>query len=362
CGIRYDSAAPDSKQVLNRVVRAFAPFLQQCWVTGSDLGTGWHDIVTACRDHAGIPHPQFALMKAYGGEHGQAIEEGILRLSRGTSLPVDGSLNLLMSDAVTGWTVCVSTEEALAVMGQPLAGKRIAIQGFGAVGGSAAKFLAERGALIVAVSDELGAIVAAPGKSLDIPALLKLRKSPTRKVVDREQLQAQFQYQETERDSVLYLPADVVIPAAGSHIAADIGKIQARLIVEAANDPFTAEEEEALHQRGVTVVPDAIANSGGAGLYGLLVLGHVPVTKNALLKFLSTQVRTMTRTVLERAGSPPRLVLQEVARRQIRAHIDAGHSFLPNGIHPDDLNKPGELDVRYKPSSPYADIATDKVH
>lgn len=228
CGIRYNPRAADNKDVLCRVVRAFAPFLQNCWVTGSDLGTDWHDVVAACRDHAGIPHPQYALMKAYSS-HDDVVEAGIERLSLGTSLLLDDSIDLRMSNAVTGWTVYASTEEALFTRGESLKGKRVAIQGFGAVGGSAAKFLYQAGAKIVAVSDELGAILAPKGKGLDIPRLLSLRTPPGRKVVERTKLKDEYEY--TDRDAVLYLPVDVLIPAAGSHIRISVDHVQARCIV-----------------------------------------------------------------------------------------------------------------------------------
>ncbi len=355
CGIRFDPRAAESNDVLCRVIHAFSPFLQNCWVTGSDLGTDWHDVVAACRDHAGIPHPQYALMKAYT-PHDEVVENGIERLSRGTSLLLDDSIDLRMSNAVTGWTVYASTEEALETRGESLKGKRVAIQGFGAVGGSAAKFLYEAGAEIVAISDELGAILAPKGKSLDIPRLLTHRTPPGRKVVERNNLQDEYEF--ADRDAVLYLPVDVLVPAAGSHVRVAVDRVQARYIVEGANDPFTEAEEIAFHKRGIIVIPDAIANAGSAGLYGLLVSGHVPIEKDAILNFLSKQVRGMTRKVLQETKDHPRSVLEEVARAQIRTRIEAGHSFLPNGLSAKDLEglNSGNLRVQYRLSNPYSDV------
>jgi len=360
CGIRYDSKASDSKEVLGRVVRAFAPFLQNCWVTGSDLGTDWHDVVSACRDQAGIPHPQYALMKAYGGQHDHVIDAGIERLSQGTSLVLDAAIDLRMSNAVTGWTVCVSAAEALAAAGEQLKGKRVAIQGFGAVGGSAAKFLAEAGAKIVAISDEFASIFSRNGSALDIPGLLQLRKMPARKVLDRERVRAKYDYQFAERDAVLYAPVDILVPAAGSHIVIDIDRVRATLIVEGANDPFTEEEETQFFHKGITVIPDAIANAGSAGLYGLLVSGHVALNKDAILQSLRDQVQIITRKVLERREAPPRSILKRLARSRIQLRIRAGHSCLPNGLTADDLDRmrSDTLDIYYRMSSPYAAAET----
>lgn len=356
CGIRYDSRAPDSNEVLARVVEAFSPFLQTCWVTGSDLGTEWNDIVVTCRERAGIPHPQFALMKAYGGDNERAFNDGIDRLARGTSLVIDASTGLVLSNAITGWTVCAATAEALAVHGLSLNGVRVAIQGFGAVGGSAAKFLSDAGARVVAISDELGAILAPQGSALDIDGLLKLRTPPARKVVDRGLVQQRFPYELADREAVLYQPVDVLIPAAGSYINIDLDRVAARFVVEGANDPFSVEEEEQFSKRGIIVIPDAIANSGSAGLYGLLVSGRVPLTREAILGFMQEQVRTMTRRILEQRNLPPRRALEELARKQILAKIEAGYSCLPNGLSTKDIAalESEELQIRFTPVSPYA--------
>lgn len=361
CGIRYNSRAADSKEVLHRVVRAFASFLQTCWVTGSDLGTDWNEIVAACKEHAGIPHPQYALMKAYGGRSDAMLESGIDRLKAGTSLAIDESLGLQMSDAVTGWTVCASAEELFAFHGEDLAGKRVAVQGFGAVGGSAAKFFIEAGAVVVAVSDELGAIIARDQKGLDIPGLLQFRKLPAKKIVDRESVRARYDYEFADRDAVLYLPVDILVPAAGSYISLDLTRVQARFIIEGANDPFTEEQEKFFQNKGITVIPDAIANAGSAGLYGMLVAGEVPLERDAILSSLRTQVRKTTRTILQRSSSDPRQVLEDVARSTIQACIRDGHSFLPNGLSASELEElqSDDLQIRYRMTSPYADLSIE---
>jgi glutamate dehydrogenase (NAD(P)+) len=358
CGICYDPRAPDAKEVLCRVIHAFSPFLKHCWVTGSDLGTDWGTVVTACREHASIPHPQYALMCAYGGRNDTVIETGIARLQQGTSLVVDDGMNLRMSDAVTGWTVSESTIEAAAMKGESIRGMRVAIQGFGSVGGSAAKFLAEAGAHIVAVSDELGAVIAKAGSILDVHGLLKLRVPPTHKTIDRNLIRSRYDYLFAERDAVLYQPVDVLIPAAGSYIAIDIDNVRARYVVEAANDPLTEEQEGTLHRRGIVSIPDAIANAGNAGLYGLLVSGHVSISTEAILGKLSEQVRIMTRKVLEHPSEHPRRVLEALARTQIQNRISAGHAVTPNGLTEgalDALNS-DSLRIRYRMISPYATL------
>ncbi len=355
CGIRYNSLAQDAVEVLGRVISAFAPFLRTCWVTGSDLGTDWSRVVAACRTYAGIPHPQYALVRAYSGVNGIAVDQGLRRLEEGTSLAVDNSARLIMSNAVTGWTVCAATLEALAVMGKPIETQRVAIQGFGAVGGSAATFLSKAGAKVVAVSDELGAIVAPRGSALDVAGLLKIRTPPAYKVVERIAVRLKYDYEFVDRDAILHHDADILIPAAGSDIQIDVNRVHAKLIVEGANDPFREETEEALHHRGIIVIPDAIANSGNAGLFGLLVLGTVPIEKHAILDALNTQVRAWTRRVLEHAHAHPRRVFEEHARREIHTRIKEGHSVLPNGLSTEDIERlnSSQLQIRCTMRSPY---------
>ncbi|HEY6952030.1 MAG TPA: Glu/Leu/Phe/Val dehydrogenase dimerization domain-containing protein [Bacteroidota bacterium] len=360
CGIRYDPRSPDSHDVLCRVIRTFAPFLRTCWVTGSDLGTDWSEVVAACRTHAGIPHPQYALMNAYGSRDNGDVRAGVERLARGTSLIVDDTIGLTMSNAVTGWTVCAAAEEALRVKGERIDGKTVSIQGFGAVGGSAAKFLAERGATIAAVSDERGAIIGVDGNGLDVGQLLELREPPSRKLIDRERLRSLRGYEFIERDAVLYQPVDILIPAAGSNIPIAIDRVQARYVVEAANDPFAENVEEALCRKGLTVVPDAIANAGNAGLYGLLVAGDVAITREAIFASLSDQVQKMTKAVLERSTVFPRKALNAIAREHIHNTINAGHSILPNGLDTKDIAslQSEDLNITYRASSRYADERT----
>jgi glutamate dehydrogenase (NAD(P)+) len=309
-----------------------------------------------CKEHAGIPHPQYALLKAYTQKDSPAIQSGIDRLTRGTSLPLNESLHMYMSDSVTGWTVAVSAGEALNAKGENVRGKRVAVQGFGAVGGSAAKFLSDAGAVVVAVSDELGALVANDEKGLDVGGLLKIRRAPGYKVIDREELSRRYTYETAGRDDVLYEDVDILVPAAGSYLPVDIERIKATLIVEGANDPFTGEQEDRLYTRGITVIPDAIANCGSAGLYGLLVSGKVKLETGAMLNALSDAAKRMTRRVLEEDSAPPRVILERIARMEIRNRIAEGHSVTPHGLSKDDLGRleSQDLRIRYRETSPYS--------
>lgn len=159
-------------------------------------------------------------------------------------------------EEATGRGVAYITHETLRTFGKPVKGARIAIQGFGNVGGHAARLLAADGAVIVAVSDVNGGIHNPEG--LDIEALTThLRVTRTvRGFAGGETI---------SNTELLHLPCDVLIPAAlGGVITADtVEGIQAPIIVEAANGPTTPQADEILEKRGITVVPDILANAGG---------------------------------------------------------------------------------------------------
>lgn len=136
---------------------------------------------------------------------------------------------------------------------------RIAVQGFGNVGLFFAKLAAELGVKVVAVSDSRGAVYNQEG--LDIDKLIE-HKKVTKSVKD-------FSDPNTENlqnpDDVLYQDVDFLIPAALENSITDqnAGKIRAKYIIEMANGPVTPEADEILHNKGIVVVPDVLANSGG---------------------------------------------------------------------------------------------------
>ncbi|QEP42273.1 Glu/Leu/Phe/Val dehydrogenase [Ectothiorhodospiraceae bacterium BW-2] len=140
-----------------------------------------------------------------------------------------------------------------------LGGKRIVIHGFGNVGYHAAKFLSEEdGATIIAVTDRSGAIVNPDGLNIEAVYQYKLEH---RTVVGYPGAKEVL----NDGNLALELSCDILIPAAleGVIHADNANRIQCRLIAEAANGPVTAEADELLRQRGVTILPDALVNAGG---------------------------------------------------------------------------------------------------
>jgi glutamate dehydrogenase (NAD(P)+) len=172
-----------------------------------------------------------------------------------TGKPVDlfGSLG---RDEATGRGVMYTLEECLLEDKRKLADVSVAIQGFGNVGSHAARLIAERGGKIVAVSDISGGI--SNDNGLDISALLAWVK-------DKGVVQGFPGANCIEGHEVLAFEADVLIPAAMEEAitAENADRVRAPIIVEAANGPLTAEAHDTLVARGVTVIPDILANAGG---------------------------------------------------------------------------------------------------
>ena len=144
-------------------------------------------------------------------------------------------------------------------VGFDISGARVAVQGFGNVGSISAKLLAQIGAKVVAVTDWKGGVYNAAG--LDIPKLIDYVNS------QREQRSVEgFTLAEPLTNEQLFtLDVDVLIPAAlENQITMDNAPaVRAKVVIEGANGPTTPEAHQHLHQRGVFVVPDILANSAG---------------------------------------------------------------------------------------------------
>ncbi|MDF2668459.1 MAG: Glu/Leu/Phe/Val dehydrogenase [Paenibacillus sp.] len=158
-------------------------------------------------------------------------------------------------EKATSLGVAIALREAAAVQGLGLKGLKVCIQGFGNVGSFLAEILDQWGATIVGISDVNGGIYNEEG--LDIQNLLDRRDS-------FGSVTSLFTNRLTN-DEFLTLPCDVLVPAAlENQITMDnVNNIQAKMIVEAANGPTSLEATGVLHERGIMVVPDVLANAGG---------------------------------------------------------------------------------------------------
>jgi glutamate dehydrogenase (NAD(P)+) len=140
--------------------------------------------------------------------------------------------------------------------GIDLQGQRVAIQGFGNVGSWLARELHERGVKVTAVSDVSGGVVDPLG--VDVPGMVAL-VAAGRPVVEATRGDV------ITNEELLELECDVLVPAALGEVLTEVNaeRVQARLVVEAANYPVTPSADKVLRNRGVMVIPDILANAGG---------------------------------------------------------------------------------------------------
>jgi len=188
------------------------------------------------------------MMDAYGQRAGHTPA-----IVTGKPVALGGSLG---REAATGRGAVMVTNAAVGDLGRSPEDMTVAIQGFGNVGSWTARLAAECGYRVVAVSDVLGGITAEKG--LDVEALTAhVREAGT--VVGFEGAEP------LDNTELLELDVDVLVPAAlgGVITSTNADRIAATLVVEAANAPVTPLADRILAERGVTVLPDILANAGG---------------------------------------------------------------------------------------------------
>jgi glutamate dehydrogenase (NAD(P)+) len=220
-------------------------------------------------------------------------------IGRAVALPRELGGIPLDEIGATGFGLAHVAEVAAQFCDCAIEGARVVIQGFGAVGKHAARFLAEKGAVLVGVADSRGATYNPDG--LDIAALTEL-KAQGRSV-------AEYPYGERlDRDNVVGLDCDIWVPAARPDVIHEdnAARLKAKLVLEGANIPVTPAAERYLHERGVTCVPDFIANAGGVICAALEFRG---ATEAMAMAAIEDKLRHNTRQVLEqsdREGILPR--------------------------------------------------------
>jgi glutamate dehydrogenase (NAD(P)+) len=175
----------------------------------------------------------------------------------GKPVNVGGSLGRVEA---TGRGVSLMVREVARRLGWPLHEMRVVVQGFGNVGSTAAILLEALGCKVIGISDATGGYYR--GSGLDIASM--------RTFTDRHSFRLLEGYEApgVERISgaeLLELDCDVLVPAAleGQITGRNAARIGAKLIVEGANGPVTPDADQILRERGVTIVPDILANAGG---------------------------------------------------------------------------------------------------
>jgi glutamate dehydrogenase (NAD(P)+) len=232
-------------------------------------------------------------------------------IGRAVGLPAELGGIPLDEIGATGWGVRHAAEAAARHCNIQLAGARVVVQGFGAVGKHAARFLAEQGALLVAASDTHGTLL--DPKGIDIQALMRLK----------DEGKSVLEYPRGEKrgvDAAIGVECEMWIPAARPDVIneANAGQLKARLMLQGANIPCTLGAERILHERGVIVVPDFIANAGGVICAAMEYRG---ATQTAVFAAIAEKISANTGDVLTLARAQsvtPREAATQLASRRVR--------------------------------------------
>lgn len=306
-GLDFDPHDPGARRMLERFVHAMRPVLETYWGTAEDMGTtqelldevfraaGMRASVEASLNHSGDP------------------DDALARLARGLSTRVGG---IGMGDLVGGYGVAAAAAAAVEHRGELLANMRAAIQGFGAMGGSTARYLAKQGVRVVAVADVKGTVVNPDG--LDVERLLATRTALGD--IDRRELASGDR--ELEREAWLSADAEILVPAAVADAITgeNQGQVRGRYVIEAANIPTTAAAQDLLLRRGVTVVPDFVANGGTNAWFWWVLLGRVDPAPEPSFAMIGDTVRRTVHDLLEvsdRDSLPPRRAAETVAEHNL---------------------------------------------
>ncbi|MFY8037747.1 MAG: Glu/Leu/Phe/Val family dehydrogenase, partial [Cyclobacteriaceae bacterium] len=226
---------------IERLMRAYT--LSMIDIFGADKDIPAPDMGTGPREMAW-------LMDEYSRTQGMTVNAVVT----GKPIVLGGSLG---RTEATGRGVMVSALAAMEKLKINPYKATCAVQGFGNVGSWAARLLSERGLKVQAISDLGGAYYNENG--IDIEAAVKYRDA------NKGSLEGFPNAEKIGSGDILTLPVDLLVPAATEDVITgnNAGKIQAKLIVEGANGPTSSKADNIIYEKGISVVPDILANAGG---------------------------------------------------------------------------------------------------
>lgn len=287
-GIAYDPRSGDTKkkkEVMQWFARAVRPFIPASYIAGPDVNTTETEMkwfVEAIKNRKG---------------------------ATGKPKSLKGLPHELGS---TGFGVAHAARIALEYAGIDIKGATVAIEGFGNVGTFACKFLQEWGARVIAVSDSKGAAYREAG--LEYKTLMKTKKE-TGSVVNYNGAT------QLPKEDIFALDVDVLIPAALPDVINErnVKSVRARIIVPGANIPMRHDIEEQIHERGIVIVPDIVANAGGVISSYAEYKGY---SAQKMFALVEEKITASTRAVLaevKKTGKNPRIVAMELATKRLAA-------------------------------------------
>lgn len=319
-GIDFDPSDPRKPEVLRRWFMAIRGELESRYGTAGDLNVSESDdVIPLCRD-LGIEHPQMGVLRGHFGLTGEALTERCRLMRQGLDLTVPAPYGLAGKEArvfgmVTGYSVAQSAVSLLERQGRPRAGTRVLLQGFGAVGGAAALYLAREGLSIVGIVDAHDALLVPEGLRVeDIEKLLLGRRGNRLPETLNEEFGA-----ETRREEFWDASADVFVAAAASGTLDEtrldqIESAGVEVVVSGANHPFAAEHpgdtriERAADER-FAIAADVIASCGTARAFACASASDSPLEPETVFRAIRHTVGEGIDEAVRRAGSTERGLL-----------------------------------------------------
>jgi glutamate dehydrogenase/leucine dehydrogenase len=290
-GIIADPAITDDEK--ERLIRAFANAIRDVtdYIPGPDMGT------------------TEANMAQIHDEIGRAV--GLPAVLGGIPLDTLGATAL-------GVVVAAQVAEEFGIV--RVDGARVVVEGFGAVGTHTARMLFERGARVIAVSDSRGAVQNQDGLDVEKLIVFKQEGNPVHLFPGG---------MDTSAGTLITMDCDIWVPAArpDTFTKDNASDVRARLIVQGANIPATSEAETILHERGVVVIPDFIANAGGV-ICG--VVEYQGGMQRQAFDMIEAKIAGNTREMLERStagGVEPRAAAMEITEQRVREEMGYRRSF-----------------------------------
>ncbi len=283
-GIDIDPADPQAPAVLRRFLAAVLPVVREQWNTGEDFGLR-QDTLDRVAAEVGLASTVEAVFATL--DDADAARQ---RLAEAFAVTIGG---VSLGDLVGGYGVaqaCLATAERVGVA--PTSATAV-VQGFGSIGGAAARYLAQNGVRVVAVADRLGLVRNDAG--LDVEGLLAARDGSG--VIDRSSLRPGDAV--GDRDDWLAVPCDLLVPAAMSYVIdeAAAALVRARAVVEGANMPTLPGAEAALAARGIPVVPDFLANVMTNAWWWWVVFGDIEPTAESSFAKIDAVMRRLVDAV-----------------------------------------------------------------
>ena len=301
-GINFDPKDPRKKEVLERWFAAAKPFLKSYYGTGGDMNVDEvHEVIPICEEN-GILFPLEGVLRGYHKKDEEGTMKIINQLSEGVPLIVkennltpDTNKNYSVGDLITGYGVSESILHYYNIYGGHVKGKKVIIQGWGNVGGAAAFYLSQAGAIIVGIIDKVGGVIKEEGYTFE--EIKYLINNRTSNFLEAENMMS-F---EQANKNIWSIGAEIFVPAAASRLLSQNQLDQMinnglEVISSGANVPFADKEiffgpiSKSADER-VSVLPDFIANCGMARAFSYLMEDNIEMNDTSIFKAVSNTIK-----------------------------------------------------------------------